>query len=319
MKRFIIRTSIFIGVPLLFVLVIYILADPFKTNFAFDLSNVNTVNREYLSTELYLKNEKTLKYDSFIFGSSRGCGINTYKWKSHLPKASKQFLFQAWGETITGIFQKIVFLDKRNVNINNAIILIDIPTSFSKIQEPTTAIELKHYELSGRSKLHFHTTLFVEFLKPSEIVKSFKELFEKPENKVNFDTISNDWNKSSRYNWSEMPDQDSTLNKMRFGKRPKTEKQSRKLIHSEFEALLNQIAQIFEEHNTKFKIIITPAYSQLAINKDDLALLQRIFSKKNVFDYSGQNLLTEDKYNFSDINHFDEIVGWKMLEEIYGK
>ncbi len=319
MKKFIIRTSFFIGIPLLLVFVVYLFADPFKTNSKFDLSDVNTLNREYLSTELYLKNEKTQQYDSFIFGSSRGCGINTYKWRSYLPKGSKQFLFQAWGETITGIFQKIVFLDKRNVNIENAIILLDIPTSFSKTQEPTTAIELKHYKLSGKSKLYFHSTLFMEFLKPSEIVKAIGEIFNKLPNKINFDTLSNDWNKSSRFNWAEMPEQDSTLNKIRFGKRPKTEKQARKLINPEFEDLLIQIASLFRKHQTNFKIIITPAYNQLGINPSDLALLEKIFSQENVFDYSGKNLLTEDKYNFSDINHFDEIVGWKMLEEIYGK
>jgi len=319
MRKFVIKTSLFVGVPLILVVLIYVISDPFKTNKKFNLADVNTLNREYLSTELYLKNEKSQQYNSFIFGSSKGCGLNTYKWKSHLPEGSRQFLFQAWGETITGIYQKINFLDKRKVNVENAIILIDIPTSFSKIQEPTTAIELKHYKLSGRSKLHFHTTLFVEFLKPSEILKAIGEIFQKPENKINFDTLSNDWNKSSRLNWSKIPEQDSTLNKMRFGKRPKTEQQSRSLITPEFEDILHKIAQLLKKHKTNFKIIITPAYNQIGINEDDLALIEKIFMKENVYDFSGKNLLTEDKYNFSDINHFDEIVGWKMLDEIYGQ
>lgn len=319
MKKFILRTIYFLGIPLLLVIIIYLLADPFRTNGKFDLADVNTLNREYLSTELYLKNEKSQQYNSFIFGSSKGCGLNTYKWKSHLPVGSSQFLFQAWGETITGIYQKINFLHKRKVNIDNAIILIDIPTSFSKIQEPTTAIELKHYKLSGRSKLYFHTTLFIEFLKPSEILKAIGEIFQKPENKIDFDTISNDWNKLSRLNWSKIPKQDSTLNKMRFGKRPKIEQQSRPLITPEFEDILNKIAQLLKKCKTDFKIIITPAYNQIGINEADLALIEKIFLKQNVFDFSGKNLFTEDKYNFSDINHFDEIVGWKMLDEIYRK
>jgi hypothetical protein len=159
----------------------------------------------------------------------------------------------------------------------------------------------------------------VEFLKPSEILKAIGEIFQKPENKINFDTLSNDWNKSSRLNWSKIPEQDSTLNKMRFGKRPKTEQQSKPLITPELEDILHKIGQLLKKHKTNFKIIITPAYNQIGINEDDLALIEKIFMKKNVFDFSGKNLLTEDKYNFSDINHFDEIVGWKMLEAIYGK
>lgn len=319
MKKFLIKTTLFFGIPLVLVLVIYLLSDPFKTNSKFDLNDVNTLNREYLSTELYLKNEKTQKYDSFIFGSSRGCGINTYKWKSHLPEGSSQFLFQAWAETITGIIQKIIFLDNRNVEIKHALILLDIPASFGNDQEPTTAIALKHYKLSGKSKINFHTKLFLEFLKPSEILKSIGEIFDKPENKIGFDTISNDWNKSSRLNWTKMPEQDSTLNKKRFGKRPKVEVVSRRLISSEFETILKQIAEIFQKQHTDFRIIITPSYNQLGINPIDLALLETIFSRENVFDYSGKNWLTEDKFNFSDIHHFDEIVGWKMLEDVYSK
>lgn len=317
MKKFLIKTLLFFGIPLVLVLVIYWLSDPFKTNGKFDLADVNTLNREYLSTELYLKNEKKEKYDSFIFGSSRGCGINTYKWKAHLPEGSSQFLFQAWAETVTGILQKIKFLDRRDVAINNTIILLDIPASFSKVQEPTTAIALKHYALSGKSKLYFHTTLFVEFLKPSEILKSLGEIFEKPVNKIDFDTISNDWNKSSEFNWTIMPKQDSTLNKRKFGKRPKVEIASRRLISAEFETILRQIAAILKKHNTDYRIIVTPSYNQLAINPIDLKLIQTIFSSEKVFDYSGKNWLTEDKFNFSDIHHFDEIVGWKMLEDVY--
>ena len=39
---------------------------------------------------------------SYVFVSSRGCGITTYQWLAYLPEGSSQFLFQAWGETITG-------------------------------------------------------------------------------------------------------------------------------------------------------------------------------------------------------------------------
>jgi hypothetical protein len=55
----------------------------------------------------------------------------------------------------------------------------------------------------------------------------------------------------------------------------------------------------------------------MRINKQDLYKLQRIFGKQNVYTYSGKNALTEDKFNFMDINHFDDIVGWEILKDIY--
>lgn len=319
MKSFIVKLLFFLGIPLLLLVGIYIISDPFKTIKEFNLTEFFTVNRDYLSTELYLKNEQNQKYNSFIFGSSRGCGINTYTWKSYLPKGSNQFLFQAWGETITGLYQKISYLENKKVSIKNAIILLDIPSSFSENQDPKTALGLKHYKLSGKSKLYFQSILFYSFLKPSEIYKSTKEIFIKPNYTIDFDTISNDWNISNKVNWKYKPKQDSNLNKKKFGKRPDVEVMSQKLISTEFESLLKKIEFILNKHESNYKIIITPAYDQLRINKQDLYILQKIFSKQNVYDYSGKNNLTEDKFNFMDINHFDANVGWEILEDIYKK
>jgi len=319
MKLFIIKLLCFLGIPLILLVGIYIISDPFKTIKSFDLREFSTVNRDYLSTEIYLKNEQKQKYNSFIFGSSRGCGINTYKWKSYLPEGSNQFLFQAWSETITGIYQKIYYLDNNKVSIKNAIILLDIPSSFSKIQEPKTALGLKHYKLSGKSKLNFQSILFYSFLKPSEIYESTKEIFIKPNYDIRFDTISNDWNKSNKKSWECKPIQDSTLSKERFAKRPEVEVMSQKLISPELESLIKKIEFILDKQKSNYKIIITPAYDQLRINKQDLYILQMIFGKQNVYDYSGKNPLTEDKFNFMDINHFDAIVGWQILEDIYEK
>jgi len=317
MKSFIRKLVCFIGIPFLLLVGIYVISDPFKTIKSFNLSEFSIVNRDFLSTELYLKNEQTQKYNSFIFGSSRGCGLNTYKWKSYLPKGSNQFLFQAWSETVTGIYQKVSYLDNKEVPIKNAIILLDIPSSFGETQEPKTALGLKHYKLSGKSKLYFQTILFYSYLKPSEIFKSTKEIFIKPNYEIGFDTISNDWNKSNKENWEYEPKQDKTLNKTKFGKRPDHEVISKELINLEFESLLKKIEFILQKQRTNYKIIITPAYDQLRINKNDLSTLKEIFGKQNVYDYSGKNILTEDKYNFMDINHFDAIVGWKILENIY--
>jgi hypothetical protein len=317
MKSFIKKTLYFLGIPLILLVGIYITSDPFKTIKSFDLSEFSIVNRDYLSTELYLKNEQKQKYDSFIFGSSRGCGLNTYKWKSYLSKGSNQFLFQSWGETITGIYQKISYLESEKVSIKNAIVLLDIPSSFRETQEPKTALGLKHYKISGKSKIYFQSILFYSFLKPSEIFKSTKEIFIKPNYDIGFDTISNDWYKSNKENWKCKPEQDSTLNKGKFGERPKIEVMSKELIKPEFESLIKKIKYIFDKQKSDYKIIITPAYDQMRINKQDLYKLQRIFGKQNVYTYSGKNALTEDKFNFMDINHFDDIVGWEILKDIY--
>lgn len=316
MKRFLLNLFYFLGIPVIGLIGIYLITDPFKTLHTFDLNNCSTVNRDYLSTEIYLKNYKNQKYDSFIFGSSRGCGLNTYLWKSYLPTNSNQFLFQAWSETITGIYQKIRFIDQNKQKINNAIILIDIPSTFSSLQEPHDALTIKHYLISGKSKLYFQFYMFLAYLKPTEIYKSLSDFVVKPEQIHNFDTISNDWDSSNRINWSIPPVQHMKYNKSKFEKRPDHEVFSKQLLDKRFIDVLYKIKLILDKQHTNCKIIITPAYSQLHINKDDLRLLQFIFGTKNVYNYSGKNAITENKYNFMDLNHFDTNVGYQIINDI---
>ena len=217
MKSFLIKFFYFFGIPFVLLVSLYIASDPFRTLKKFSLQDFSITNRDYLSMELYLKNKDQQHYNSFIFGSSRGCGINTYQWKSYLPEGSRQFLFQAWSETITGIYQKIKYLDDHDVHINNAIILVDIPNTFVRTQQPATALAIKHYLLSGKSRLYYQSIFFWSYLKPSEIFQSAKELFVKPPpTTVNFDSISNDWNRFNKDTWMIKPRQDSAANKSEF-------------------------------------------------------------------------------------------------------
>ena len=95
MKRFIITITIGIAIPLVILLAIYLWTDPFRCLHAFDINDVDATNREYLSTELFLRNNPTYHYNSFIFSSSRGGGMNTYQWKTYLSEDAQPFLFQS--------------------------------------------------------------------------------------------------------------------------------------------------------------------------------------------------------------------------------
>ncbi|MEI7502966.1 MAG: hypothetical protein WCJ61_06750 [Paludibacter sp.] len=329
MKSFIIKLLCFVGIPFVLILGLYLSSNPFKNVGAFSTKDTNATNREYVSTELYLKNKSTQHYNSFVFGSSRACNINTYQWKTHLPEGSNQFLFQAWSETITGISQKVDYLDENKVEIKNALVLLEIPGTFSNTQQPTTVLHIKHYLMSGETQLGYHSVFFSAILKPSELYKLSRQLFGKSiPDTISIDTLSNDWNKLNKENWSVKPKQDSTttsksmffLDKSKFPKnRPTTEQYASKLINNDFESILKNIKSKFDIHKTNYKIIITPDYSQLHINKEDLLLLQEIFGKQNVFNYSGKNKITEDQYNFRDPGHFDACVGWQIIDEVYNK
>lgn len=97
MRRFIVRISLFIVSPLALLLIIYLVTDPYRTLRPFSLDYFDDTNRDYLSSELFLMNYPSQHYDSYIFGSSRASGFNTYHWLKYLPEGSNQFLFQGWG------------------------------------------------------------------------------------------------------------------------------------------------------------------------------------------------------------------------------
>ena len=333
MKRFLIRILSFIGIPILVLLVVYLITDPFKTLRPFSFQYFDETNRDYISSELFLKNNPKYHYNSFIFGSSRCCGFNTYHWKHYLPEGAKQFMFQAWGESLTGIEQKINYIDNNGNEISNAIILLDIPGAFSKEQLPHKVLSIKHYKFSGQPKVAFQSCLFYGFIqKPSKWVSSIKQYLNPVTNTFTADTISNDWENGNRNaDISIQPPKDSlkscsAITRAVFfkeieGKTDLDLKENKPQITSTLFVQLNHIKTVFDKHQTNYRIIISPAYcyNHPQINTNDLKILQDIFGKEKVFDYSGKNEITVDYNNFSDPNHFGLRVGWQIIEDIYNK
>lgn len=331
MRRFLVFVSLFLVIPLTLLAVLYSVSDPYKTIKPFSLHYFDDTNRDYLSSELFLKNYPEQQYDSFIFGSSRGCGINTYHWAEYLPAGSKPFLFQAWGETLTGIEQKITFIDKHNCGLKNVLVLIDIPGTFNKDQIPTRALALKHPAFTGQPRWIHQMILFYDFIqKPSQWLRAFHLFFHPQSPDPSFDSVTNDWDKENKYlDVSSPPEKDSLNNispraKSVFLKEvserlEEAQEISMPLIDKGFEHQLRNIREIFEKRGSDYRIIITPgfSYTNPAISKEDETLLQDIFGKENVFDFSKRNELNSDYNNYSDPNHFGLYVGWYVIEEVY--
>lgn len=329
MKRFVITILVFIAIPLILLVGLYLWTDPFRCLHAFDINDVDATNREYLSTELFLRNEPIYHYNSFIFSSSRGGGMNTYQWKQYLPEGSQPFLFQAWGENLTGIELKMDYLNRHGVPISNALILFDIPGTFNRDQLSKKALGMKHYIFTGQSKFEYNAIQFLNYIqKPSFWVSSMKNKVQDVRIPCESDTITNDWVRTNQYNYAELPPQDSLKQCSDMTRRTFFEKiahsgevvqVSEPLINEHFEGQLRHIRAILEANHTDYHIVITPApcYTNPSINPHDLEMLQEIFGVERVHDYTGKNEYTEDYNNFSDPSHFGLRVGYMIIEDIY--
>lgn len=331
MGRFLKRLVILLLVPVLLLAAVYFVTDPYKTLRPFSLTYFDSTNRDYLSSELFLLNADEQQYDSYIFGSSRGCGINSYHWLKYLPEGSNQFLFQAWSETITGIDQKVTFIDKHQYGLRNALILIDIPGTFAKPQLPTEALSIKDPHFSGQPRWLYQATLFFDFLqKPSEWVKAIKHRLHPRQPAVVFDPVSNDWEKGNRdLDVNVLPEKAGLKNLSRtaraaFFKNYVDNPQavapvSESVIDDSMIRSMQHIREVFRRHGTDYRIAVTPGYCYQypAISSRDLDVLRSIFGEDAVFDFSGRMDMTSDYENFSDGNHFGLRLGWQMIEEMY--
>ncbi len=333
MKRFLIRVLLSVAIPVLCLAGIYVVTDPYKTLKPFSLTYFNSTNRDYLSTELFLKNYPGQKYDSYIFSSSKGCGLNTYHWKKYLPEGASQFLFQAWGETVTGIEQKIDYIDTHGYDIDNVILLLDFPSTFAEKQNPTEAMSIKHPEFSGRSRLLHQMILFYDFCqKPSQWIIACRTHFKHKSPAVTFDPVSNDWEKGNALaDLSVPPAKDSlkncSLKSKRvflhdyYGSHEGLPERYGPMVDPDFQKQFLHIKDIFDRHHTAYKVIISPVIYGTApsASEEDIKVLKKIFGNGNVFHYSGKNYLTEDYNNFSDPNHFGLWAGWHIIEDIFNK
>lgn len=327
MKKFVITILLFVTIPLILLAGVYAWTDPFRCVHAFDINDVDDTNREYLSTELFMRNEPTYHYNSFIFSSSRGGGLNTYQWKQYLPDGAQPFLFQAWSESLTGIELKLNYLNEHHIPIDNALILLDIPGTYAKEQLPHAALSMKHYLFTDKSKFEYNAVQFFNFIqKPSLWVSSANSKIKGVKKPCSSDTITNDWESVNRNNYTELPAQDSLKHCSDMTRRTfltkweqRKEKVSEPLINDRFVNQLRRIRAILEANHTDYHIIVTPApcYTNPAINPKDLSILQAVFGGKRVHDYSGKNEMTEDYNNFSDPEHFGLRVGYLIVEDIY--
>lgn len=331
MGKFILRLFLFIFIPVVLLAAVYFVTDPYKTIHPFSLHYFDTTNRDYLSSELFLLNDPEQHYNSFLFGSSQVSGFNTYHWKSFLPEGARQYMFQSWGETITGIDQKITFLDKRGSEIKNALILLDIPSMFTGKQVPTAALSIKNPTISGQPKWIHQMILFYDFLqRPSQWIKAIDHFIHHTQASVSFDPVSNDWEKSNRdVDYSIPPPKDSLRNTSAISKAVFLKDNesysdadlavSPPVIDDAAVLKLLHIKDIFDKQGTNFRIIIDPGYCYTtpATNPLDLEQLENIFGKDKVFNFSGKNDLNSDYNNFSDPIHFGQFVGWHILETVY--
>ena len=304
--------------------------DPFKILRPYSTySNSKVIlNRDFISTETFLKKKDVYRYNSFIFGSSRTLAFKPTSWVKYLGDDSRPFLFDASGESLFGIYKKIKLLDSLNVDIKNVLIILCRDVSFPKSDNQKGHLFIKHPVLSGEKKLDFHKHFLSAYFTPSFLVSyyvnylsgnyySFMKGYIENRNII-FDNSTNalsiaDQEVNIEKNEARYYRENASI----FYPRSAIEiTDSIPRIQEIHVNLFREMKEIFSKHKTVYRIVISPLYEQIKFNFNDSKRLNDIF-ESNVYDFSGKNFLTEKIENYYETSHYRPFVGDSILKYLY--
>ena len=331
MKNFILKSGLFLT-PLILSILLFVLIDPFFLfgNNKGKLNKTKTyevaINRDFQSTELFIKNYSNHKYDSFIFGNSRSHSYNIDIWTDYVR--GNCFHFGTSDESLYGIARRLEFLDKKKVSIKNVLLILDSRTFLRTSDSPFHLIA-KHPLISDKSYLSFYALMFRGFFPKAMIAHLDLHLTgERKPYMADFGIRKNMMSLNSSTNQLSYTLYDSIINnninlyykdkeKIFYPRNSSVQVYSEISIGNEQKKLLASIKSIFDSQKTNYKIVINPLYDQFKINRQDIKYLNDMFTKANVFDYSGINEYTESKYNYYEDEHYRPIVSNKIMKHIY--
>ncbi|MDB5132914.1 MAG: hypothetical protein JWR02_2663 [Mucilaginibacter sp.] len=327
-----IKKALLLLAPLFVLVFCYVITDPYQNIFERDtyLLEYMMLSRGNVSAKVYLKNKDKYKYDSFIFGSSRSTAHTAAEWSKYLAKDNVPFSFGAWNENIEGMYRRLRLIDSLKSPIRNAFILIDVDHTFTKSDTDKMAdFASDHYLITGESKFRYYVSGFMNYIENPKLIltsidyklfhkqRAYMENFVHME-KGDLDPVTNDW----------LPNSEKTVlrdtvayykaSEHKFYQRPAVQIYAKKQITPKKVSYLHKIAAILQKHHTNYKIVIAPLYDQVKLNPADLAILCRVFGRQRVYDYSGINNITNNRFNYgSDVTHYRKKAGNLIFKEIY--
>jgi len=226
--------------------------------------------------------------------------------------------------------KKIVFIDKHGFNLDNVLIVLDHSIIAQDKPRSGHLLITSPPLVNNSNLLEFHKTFFFAFLSPdffyaymdfkqsgelkpymkkSGLLTDLPQQYDITTNEIRLEHFEN-LIKEERYYTPE-------LLSLFYDRDSLTQSHSPQNILAAQKKLFENIQSIFQKHNSKVKVIISPLYDQMKLNESDLIYLKDTFGEDNVFDFSGINEFTNDYRNYYEISHYRPHVARKILEIVY--
>jgi hypothetical protein len=317
-----------LGSPLVLLVVSYFIFDPFQVLRTYENYPDNygkTVNRNRISTQMYLNGKGKFHYQSFILGSSRSSVFYAKDYGKYIND-SLVFHFDASNEIIGGIANKLAFIDKNGGKIKNALVLID-EGNFNYPTDTAGTIFIQDYRVAPQiSAIKYHIVFLNSFFSEGYFIKFFDfKLFKKlraymngafEHREIHYTPVNNDFIFTSYIKAIEK-DSLGYYKGDYFYERTGKEEEFSAYIKPHHVVELQKIAALFKKHSTNYQLIMSPSFHQKKLNKEDQKIIESIFDKNRIFDYSGVNELTTPIGNYYEIFHFKPLVAREIMKEIF--
>lgn len=330
MRQFIKNIGLFITPFMLIVLLVFGV-DIFKICGYQDYYTDQKVvlNREMICTKTFNRYNSSVKFNSFIFGNSRSQAYKCKTWSKYLSPKDIPFHFDASAENIWGILKKIEYLDQNDSDIDNALIVLDRKTlSTTSSRDGHLFIAMPSVSKLSKMKYYFtylEASLNIKFLlayTDFTIFKTHRAYMGHLINGNKYDDKVNEVNCDIWYGYDEHIKNDSLgyyneiIKKGAFHERLPNKEIICNTTPEEV-MLLKKIKEIFTKHNTNYRIVVSPIYTQIPLEQQQLNLLYDIFEEKYVSNFSGENKFTETTSNYYEESHYKPYVANEIMEIIY--
>ncbi len=320
-----------IASPLLILLSLYLLFDPFKVirhykDFYVGHDRV-ILNRDYVSTEIWLQQSPVEHYDSFILGSSRSLAYHCADWAEFLPPGARPFHFDASGETLYGIWSKAKFLDARNASMQDVLFVVDAETLLG-IDDMDRHLYVKHPLVSGRGWIAFHSLFFKAFVTDffvSYLDWRFTGAYRGYMRPYLDDRILTHIDKTNDLVFTSADDEIRDRGDGYWSARPSVFvardeahlAPTESVVGDTQRAMLDELRKIFDRRKSRYRVVVNPLYDMRPLAATDLAALREILGAENVFDFSGPNDLTRDIHHYYEASHYRPEVARTIMKRIY--
>jgi hypothetical protein len=317
-----------LSLPFLVILLSYVALDPFWVLYHYQTFSDHLItipNRDYISTQMYLNTYQQRQYKSFILGNSRTLAFHVRDWNRYLGDTTS-FHYDASGESLYGVWQKLRFLDQHSPGIKNALIVCDAEL-LKATKDVETHIGRKDPRVTGELPFSFQLSFFKAYLSNLFYYKYVKyrltgvrtaDLEGMLESRrLYYDPHTNDLSLPDIEQEIRVDSAGYYARNKRLTPRPPAPAVSPSVLGAAQQQQLVAIQNIFKHNRTAYQFVISPLYNQRQLNPADLQILERIFGAQHIHDFSGVNEFTREVGNYYEDSHYRPSVGRKILKLIY--